>query len=201
MPVFWGYPRCPMITHTFDSYCIPSPNKTKSKLHFQRVSLPKLQICGFGKKTFHKRHTWSCLIKCVDMKWIQPVLLKIRSAHNCSQTGKGTDGRTVRQGETSVAPLNFVEAGYNYTYLVRISLYVLRLCWSIWKYFQRCFISKVCAFAAQNENVFLMIAISLIKQPTIWNKRICIMRTSHATHNNPMCKFHGIYCTSGSLQF
>ena len=32
MPAFWGYPRHPMITHTIDSYWIPSQNKTKSNL-------------------------------------------------------------------------------------------------------------------------------------------------------------------------
>ena len=31
---------CPMITHTIDSYWIPSPNKTKSKLQI----LPKIKI-------------------------------------------------------------------------------------------------------------------------------------------------------------
>ena len=32
MPAFWGYPRRLMITHTIESYWIPSQKKTKSKL-------------------------------------------------------------------------------------------------------------------------------------------------------------------------
>ena len=31
-PAFWGYPRRLMITHTIESYWIPSQKKTKSKL-------------------------------------------------------------------------------------------------------------------------------------------------------------------------
>ena len=31
-PAFWGYPCCLMITHTIESYWIPSEKKTRSKL-------------------------------------------------------------------------------------------------------------------------------------------------------------------------
>ena len=47
--------RRPMITHTGDSHQIPSQNKTKSKLQILK-------------------NFWSCLIRCINMKWIQQEL-------------------------------------------------------------------------------------------------------------------------------
>ena len=62
-------PPPPMITHTSDSHQIPNQNKTKLKqvkvTHFKK--LPTL--C----KKLDMQHTfWSCLIRCINIKWIQP---------------------------------------------------------------------------------------------------------------------------------
>ena len=37
-PAFWGYPRRLMITHTIESYWIPSQKMTKSKLQILKIS-------------------------------------------------------------------------------------------------------------------------------------------------------------------
>ena len=36
-PTFWGYTRCLLITHTIDSYWIPSQKETKSKLQIEII--------------------------------------------------------------------------------------------------------------------------------------------------------------------
>ena len=48
MPAFWKYLRHPSITHTVDSYWIPSQNKTKWNLQIL-WKLPKIQILKFCK--------------------------------------------------------------------------------------------------------------------------------------------------------
>ena len=58
-----------MITHTNDSYQIPSQNKTKSKLHILK----------------------NAKIQCVNMKWILLVLWKSQSGHD--SVHRRTDGR------------------------------------------------------------------------------------------------------------
>ena len=73
MPAFWDTPRHPMITHTSDSHQIPSQNKTKSKLQISK-KLPKIQILKFCKKLYTRHTFWSCWIRCMNMKWIQPKL-------------------------------------------------------------------------------------------------------------------------------
>ena len=103
-PAFWEYPSRPMITHTIDSNWIPSLNMTKSKLQILK-NLPKLDISKFWNKLYTRHTSWSCLIRGVNIKWIWRVLLKIQSGHN--YVHRGTDG----QGETSIPPFNFVEAG------------------------------------------------------------------------------------------
>ena len=62
-----------MITHTNDSYQIPSQNKTKSKLHILK----------------------NAKIQCVNMKWILLVLWKSQSGHD--SVHRRTDGRTGRR--------------------------------------------------------------------------------------------------------
>ena len=61
-----------MITHTSDSHWIPSQNKTKSKLQI----LKNFQIFKFKilQKAYMKHTFLSRLIRCVNMKWIQPEL-------------------------------------------------------------------------------------------------------------------------------
>ena len=80
-----------MITHTFDSYQIPSHNKTKWKLQIWKVC----QIFKFWNlaKKLYTRHTfWSCLRRCVNMKWIWEVLWKLQSGHD--SVHRWTDTRT-----------------------------------------------------------------------------------------------------------
>ena len=56
-------------------------------------------------------HTsWSCLIRYVNMKWIQAVLWNIQSGHD--SVHRRTDGRTFWR-EPSIPPFNEVERGYN----------------------------------------------------------------------------------------
>ena len=72
-PVFWDTPHRPMITHISDSHKIPTPNKTKSKLKKKKKKkMPKIQILQFCKKLYKWHTFWSCLIRCINMKWIQP---------------------------------------------------------------------------------------------------------------------------------
>ena len=94
-----------MITHTIESYWIPSQKKTKSKLQ-----ILKNQIVKFWNGHY-TRHTFlSCLIRCANMKWIRWVLLKIQSGQDCVH--RWTDG----QGDTSITPFQLRwSEGYNKT--------------------------------------------------------------------------------------
>ena len=89
-----------MITHTIESYWIPSQKKTKSKLQIQY----EFQIFEFWNKHYMQHTFWGCLIRCANIKWIRWVLLKIQSGHDSvhrradGQTDRQTDG----QGETSI---------------------------------------------------------------------------------------------------
>ena len=69
-PAFWDTPRHPMITHTSDSHQIPSQNNTKSKSQI----LKNCQNFKFCKKLCTRHTFWSCFIRCINMKWIQPEL-------------------------------------------------------------------------------------------------------------------------------
>ena len=52
-------------------------------------------------------HTfWSCLIRCVNIKWIRRVLWKIQSGHHTVHRQKN------RQGETSISPSTLLSGGY-----------------------------------------------------------------------------------------
>ena len=72
-PMFWDTPRHPMITHTRDSHQIPSQNKTKSKLQMLK-NFQKFKSYNFCIKLYTWHIFWSCLIRCVNMKWIQSEL-------------------------------------------------------------------------------------------------------------------------------
>ena len=50
-PVFWGYPRRPIINHTIDLYWIPSQDKTNSTLQILK-NLPKV-FFNFANKNTH----------------------------------------------------------------------------------------------------------------------------------------------------
>ena len=58
-------PRRPMITHTIDSYQIPSQNKTKWKLRIWKFAQNSNFII---LQKIITRHTfWSCLVRCVNL--------------------------------------------------------------------------------------------------------------------------------------
>ena len=60
---------------------------------------------------------WSCLIRCTNMKWIQPELWALQSGHGMRDVrgtdAGGMDGQTDRRSETNLPPNNFVVWGYN----------------------------------------------------------------------------------------
>ena len=63
-------PAALWLTHTSDSHQIPSQKKTKSKLqNFKK--LLKIQILKFCKKLYMRHTFWSCLMRYINMKWIQ----------------------------------------------------------------------------------------------------------------------------------
>ena len=142
MPAFWGYPPPPpMITHTIESYWIPSQKKTKSKLQIYRIP-PKFQIFKFRNKHYTRHTSWNCLIRCANMKWIRWVLLMIQSRHN--SVHRPTDG----QGETSIPPFQLRwSVGLHrawvksYLYLqIQIQIQIRRICICIciWSNFKPC---------------------------------------------------------------
>ena len=78
--------------------------KQSERCKFKEIA--KIQILEFFTK-LNARHTWSLLIRCVNMKLVRLVLWKIHSGHD------SVHRRTDDQGETSTPPFNFVERGYN----------------------------------------------------------------------------------------
>ena len=106
-------PRHPMITHTIDSYSywIPSQNMTSYKFkEFAQSSISSILKTTLLDTHSLTRHTfWSCLIRYVNIKWIRRVLLKIRSGQDTVH--RWMDRRMDGQGETSIPPFNFIEAG------------------------------------------------------------------------------------------
>ena len=107
-------PHCLMITHTIESYWFTS--QATSLLSHIGSQIKRRQSQSYKFQEFANfsnywilhcaRHTfWSCLIRCANMKWIRWVLLKMQSGHDSIHR------RTDRQGETSVPPFNFAEAG------------------------------------------------------------------------------------------
>ena len=117
-PIFWleqlerlhseDTPCCTMITHTIQQLILDPKSKQSYKFkEFDKTS--KFWIKK--KKKHYTRHTfWSCLIWCVNMKWIRRVLLKIQSKPDSvhRQTDRQTDGHT-RWNQYTL--FNFVERG------------------------------------------------------------------------------------------
>ena len=87
-PVFWDTLRLPMITHTSDSHQIPSENRQSQSYKFWQIAKnSNLKFC----KKLNMQHTfWSCLIRCIDMKWIEPEPYVLQSGHGMQ------DGRADR---------------------------------------------------------------------------------------------------------
>ena len=95
IPAFWGYAPPP---HDYPCYgFILYPKSEKDKVKVTNLkNLPKLQFFLILKKKLKKKnlytgHTWSCLIRCVNIKRIRQVLLKIQSEHD--SVHRQTDGR------------------------------------------------------------------------------------------------------------
>ena len=86
-----------MITHTSDSHQIPSQNKTKLQI------LKNCQKFKFCKNRYMQHTFWSCLIRCINRKWIQPELKAL-------QSWCGTDGRS-ETNKPPPPPNNFVVRG------------------------------------------------------------------------------------------
>ena len=86
-----------MITHTIDSY--QSQFKTRQSRSYKFYNLlPKFQILQFCKNNYTRHIFWSCLIRCVNMKWMGLVLSKLQSAH------VSVHRRTDRWRKTSIPP-------------------------------------------------------------------------------------------------
>ena len=75
-------------------------------------NLPKLNFFKFWHKRYTEQIVFCCLIRCVNIKRVLQVLLKIQSGHD--SVNRWTDGRMDRrtdgQCQTSIPPFNFVEA-------------------------------------------------------------------------------------------
>ena len=102
-----------LLPHDYPYYwVILDPKSKEDKVKVTNLkNLPN--IFDFWIK-FYTRHTfWSCLIRCANMKWIRPVLLKIQSRHD--SVHRRTDGWAYRRTTDKVKPVcppfNFVEAG------------------------------------------------------------------------------------------
>ena len=87
-----------MVTHTSD----PKSKQDKVKVT-NFIIFSKVQLLKFCKK-LHTWHTfWSCLIRCVNMKYIQPELQVLQSGHRMR------DGRT--EGVKPIYPQQLCCAG------------------------------------------------------------------------------------------
>ena len=102
MPAFWGYPPPP---HDYPYYWVildPKSEEDNVKVTNLKNS-PKFQIFKFWNKHYMRHTFWSCLIRCVNIKWIRWELLKIQSRHD-------SVNRWTRWNQYT-PPFNFVEAG------------------------------------------------------------------------------------------
>ena len=84
-------PRHPMIIHTIEIH-IGSQVKTRHSQSYKFEKFAKIQILKFCNKLYTWHTFWSCLIICINMKWIQQVLLKIQSGQDSIH--RQTDGQT-----------------------------------------------------------------------------------------------------------
>ena len=67
------------------------PKSKEDKVKFTTFKkLPAIQILKFCKKLYMQQTFWSCLIRCVNMKWIQPEQYALQSRHR--MLDRRTDG-------------------------------------------------------------------------------------------------------------
>ena len=106
-PAFWAYPPPP---HDYPYHWdILDPKSKDDKVKVTNLkNSPKFQIFEFWNGHYTRHTSWSCLIRCANMKWIRWVLLKIQSGHD--SVHRRTDG----QGDTSIPPYQLRwSGGYN----------------------------------------------------------------------------------------
>ena len=96
-----------MITHTIESYWIPSQNNTKSKLQIWWIC-QNFKFLNFETKHYTRHTFWNCLIRCANMQWIWWELLKIQSGHISVHIRTDWQKDNVKP---VYPPFNFVEAG------------------------------------------------------------------------------------------
>ena len=104
-PAFWEWTPPP-----YDyPYCLfVSDHKSKQdkvKVIDLKNKCQKIIILEFCKQIY-TRHTFWCLIRCINIKWIQWVLLKIQSVHDPLHWR--TDGQTDGQDKTSIPPFQLL---------------------------------------------------------------------------------------------
>ena len=107
MPAFGEYPPPHHDYHTTDWYQTQSQNKTKLKLQFF-LNWLKILILEICKKNHYMPNVFGrCLIRCINMKWIQLVLWKIQSGHDSFHrwTYRRTDGQTTWKQYTQLLTL------------------------------------------------------------------------------------------------
>ena len=89
---------------------IRSQVKRRQSQSYKFKKLPKIQNLKFGNKLYKQHIFWSCLIRCINMKWIQPEPQALQSGHRMRD--KWTDGQT--DGVKSIyPPTTSLCRGYN----------------------------------------------------------------------------------------
>ena len=94
---FWGYPPTTSDDYPYYRFILdPKSKQDKVKVtKFKKIAKISIFLI-LKKKKLHTGHTfWSWLIRCVNMKWIKQVLLKIQSGHD--SVHRRTDGGRDRQ--------------------------------------------------------------------------------------------------------
>ena len=96
-PAFWEYSPSP---HDYPYYWFILDPKSKHD-EVKVINFGSLEFC----KNIYMRHIfWGCLIRCINMQWIQQLLLRIQSGYN-SVHGRADNMKPV------YPPFNFVEVG------------------------------------------------------------------------------------------
>ena len=101
---FWEYTHRPMITNSIDWYWTRSQNMTKYSHKFKNFK--------FLNKLCTRHSFWRWLIRCVNMKWIRQVLLKIQSGHDFVH--RQTDGQTDKVKTVNSHSTSLSGAVYDY---------------------------------------------------------------------------------------
>ena len=94
-PAFWEY--SPSL-HDYPYYWfILDPKSKHDEVKVTNLkTLPKIQSLEFCKNIYMWHIFWGCLIRCINMQWIQQLLLRIQRGHN------SVHGWTGGQHETSI---------------------------------------------------------------------------------------------------